>query len=174
MPALADGPNRCGKQASTLLASLRVIMMSGDWIPLSLPDRLRAALPQADLLSLGGATEASIWSILYPIGQVDPAWASIPYGTPLRNQTFHVLKDDFTPCPVHTTGQLFIGGSGLALGYWSDPDQTSARFVNDPHTGERLDNTGDLGCYRPDGTSKSSAARISRSSSVVSNRAGRD
>ena len=153
VPALAELVlAAAGPRAPALLGSLRLVMMSGDWIPVSLPDRIRAAVPDARLDSLGGATEASIWSIHYPIEHVDPAWVSIPYGTPLRNQTFHVLKADFTPCPVHTTGKLFIGGIGLAAGYWNDPDQTRARFVYHPVTSERLYDTGDLGRYRPDGT----------------------
>ena len=57
---------------------------------------------------------------------------SIPYGTPLRNQTFQVLKEDLSPCPIHTTGKLYIGGAGLALGYWNDPAQTAARFITHP------------------------------------------
>src|SRR5207253_239219 len=52
--------------------SLRVVMMSGDWIPVGLPDRVRAIAPDVELHSLGGATEAAIWSIAYPIGDVDP------------------------------------------------------------------------------------------------------
>ena len=73
-------------------------------------------IPACRLYSLGGATEASIWSIFHPIEQVDPQWVSIPYGKPLRNQSFHVLKNDLAPCPIHTTGKLFIGGAGLAAG----------------------------------------------------------
>ncbi len=126
------------------------MMLSGDWIPVALADRIRKQLPACQLFSLGGATEASIWSIFQPIEQVDPQWASIPYGKPLRNQTFHILKNDLAPCPIHTTGKLFIGGAGLAAGYWNDPEQTNARFLRHPHTGERLYDTGDLGRYRPD------------------------
>ena len=127
------------------------MMLSGDWIPVALAGRIRAQIPACRLYSLGGATEASIWSIFHPIEQVDPQWVSIPYGKPLRNQTFHVLKDDLSPCPIHTTGKLFIGGAGLAMGYWNDPEQTAARFVRHPRTGETLYDTGDLGRYRPDG-----------------------
>ena len=46
---------------------LRLALLSGDWIPLALPDRLRRLVPEVEIVSLGGATEASIWSILYPI-----------------------------------------------------------------------------------------------------------
>ncbi len=130
---------------------LRVVMLSGDWIPLTLPDRIKALWPQAEVHSLGGATEASIWSIHYPIGRVDPAWTSIPYGKPLANQTFHVLDVRLNPRPVWVTGDLYIGGIGLALGYWKDADKTAERFITHPRTGERLYKTGDLGRYLPDG-----------------------
>ena len=153
VPAIAELMlSATGNNAATLLTSLRLVMLSGDWIPISLPGRIREQVPACRLYSLGGATEASIWSIIYPIGQVNPQWASIPYGKPLRNQRFHVLKPDFAPCPVHTTGKLFISGAGLAMGYWNNPEQTNARFVHHPQTGEPLYDTGDLGRYQPDGT----------------------
>ncbi|OUZ11195.1 hypothetical protein BHE97_04925 [Aeromicrobium sp. PE09-221] len=133
------------------LASLRVVMLSGDWIPVTLPDRLRALVPGASVHSLGGATEASIWSITYPIGRVDPDWSSIPYGRPLDGQSFHVLADG-RPCHVGETGELFIGGDGVAEGYVGDPEQTADRFGVHPVLGERLYRTGDLGRWRSDAT----------------------
>ncbi|MFD8493744.1 amino acid adenylation domain-containing protein [Amycolatopsis sp. NPDC059657] len=138
--------------AARQLGSLRLAMLSGDWIPVSLPDRLRALVPGARVQSLGGATEASIWSITYPIGEVDPGWPSIPYGRPLRAQSFHILDEDGRPCPVGTTGELFIGGDGVARGYIGDPEQTAARFAVHPVLGQRLYRTGDLGRWRCDGT----------------------
>ncbi|WP_424186646.1 amino acid adenylation domain-containing protein [Actinokineospora sp. G85] len=134
------------------IGSLRVAMLSGDWIPLDLPDRLRACVPGARVVSLGGATEAAVWSICYPIGEVSPDWLSIPYGTPLRNQTFHVLNDRLLPSPTWVTGQLFIGGAGVAECYWNDERRTAESFIVHPTTGERLYRTGDLGRYLPDGT----------------------
>ena len=130
---------------------VRLVLLSGDWIPVNLPERVRAFWPAADLISLGGATEASIWSISYPIREIDPAWTSIPYGFPLANQTFRVLGPDLEPRPVWVPGGLYIGGIGLALGYWRDPERTAASFVTHPRTGERLYRTGDLGRYLPDG-----------------------
>ena len=132
--------------------SLRAALLSGDWISLRLPEQAALVLPQLALHSLGGATEAAIWSITYPITQVQPHWASIPYGAPLRNQQFHVLNAQMQPCPVWVPGQLYIGGVGLALGYWHDDAKTAAQFVIHPVTGERLYKTGDLGRYLPDGT----------------------
>lgn len=131
---------------------LRVVMLSGDWIPVTLPARIEAVAPAARVISLGGATEASIWSIFHVIDHVDPAWQSIPYGRPLANQRFHVLGAHLTPCPTWVTGELYIGGVGLAQGYWRDADKTRERFITHPDTGERLYRTGDLGRYLPDGS----------------------
>ena len=131
--------------------SLRLVLMSGDWIPITLPNQIRAVADGARLISMGGATEASIWSILYPIEQVDPGWKSIPYGRPMLNQSFHVLNELLEPCPVWVPGQLYIGGIGLAKGYWRDEEKTKAKFICHPRSGERLYCTGDLGCYLPSG-----------------------
>jgi amino acid adenylation domain-containing protein len=134
--------------------TLRVVFLSGDWIPVSLPARIRA-LPWVtegvEVISMGGATEASIWSIIHPIGEVDPAARSIPYGRPMVNQTFHVLDSHLQPRPTWVPGNLYIGGIGLAKGYWRDPVKTAASFIVHPETGERLYRTGDLGRYLPDG-----------------------
>jgi amino acid adenylation domain-containing protein len=142
----------CGE---TLPPSLRLVLLSGDWIPVSLPDRIRALAPGARaprIISLGGATEASIWSIFHPVEQVDPAWQSIPYGKPLANQSFAVLNGLLEPCPVWVPGNLYIGGIGVAKGYWGDEERTAASFIVHPQSGERLYRTGDLGRYLPDGT----------------------
>ncbi|MDG4795587.1 non-ribosomal peptide synthetase [Micromonospora sp. WMMD1082] len=137
--------------AARNLASLRLVMLSGDWIPVTLPDRLRELAPGVRIDSLGGATEASIWSITYPVGKVHPDWPSIPYGRPLRAQFFHVLDEAGRPCPVGEVGELFIGGDGVARGYLGDPVQTWERFITHPVLGERLYRTGDLGRWRYDG-----------------------
>ena len=131
--------------------SLRLVMMSGDWIPLGLPDQIRRALPKVNVVSLGGATEASIWSILFPIGKVDPNWKSVPYGKAMLNQSFHVMNQDLAPCPTWVPGQLYIGGAGLARGYLHDELKTRASFIVNPVDGERLYRTGDLGRFLPDG-----------------------
>lgn len=130
---------------------LRWCFMSGDWIPLDLPKRIRALGPNIDVHSGGGATEASIWSITYPIREIDPAWRSIPYGKALANQSFFVLNERLLPCPISVTGELYIGGVGLAHSYWRDEAKTAERFITLPHSGERLYRTGDLGRYLPDG-----------------------
>ena len=137
--------------------SLRVVMLSGDWIPVSLPGRARqrvaADADEPRLLSLGGATEGAVWSIVHEIGEVDESRPSIPYGRALDNQSFLVLGPGLEPCPAWVPGDLYIGGAGIALGYWGEGDRTAASFVPHPggEPGERLYRTGDRGCLRPDG-----------------------
>ncbi|REK71298.1 non-ribosomal peptide synthetase [Paenibacillus paeoniae] len=138
-------------QKERLNNQLRLVLMSGDWIPLALPEAIRALSEDVELISLGGATEASIWSILYPIDHVEPGWSSIPYGRAMRNQGMHVLNDAMEPCPTWVPGQLHISGIGLAKGYYGDEEKTAASFVIHPRTGERLYRTGDIGRWLPDG-----------------------
>ena len=140
--------------AAPQTAALRLVFLSGDWIPLSLPARVRAAFPSARVISLGGATEATIWSNWYPIGKVDPRWASIPYGRPIDNAIYHVLGDSLEPCPVGVTGDLYIGGGCLSDGYAGAPELTAERYLPDPFSGAlgaRLYWTGDRARYWPDG-----------------------
>ncbi|MCF8997970.1 AMP-binding protein, partial [Pseudomonas carnis] len=133
------------------LDSLRLALLSGDWIPLNLPPQLQALLPSLALVALGGATEASIWSNLHPIGAIDPAWRSIPYGLPLANQGFRVLDSQWRDAPTWVPGDLYITGVGLAQGYLGDQALSNARFFAHPLDGQRLYRTGDRGRYLPGG-----------------------
>jgi amino acid adenylation domain-containing protein len=140
---------------------LRLVMLSGDWIPVMLPGRLRARADGVSVVSLGGATEAAIWSIAYELDDADPEamaeWRSVPYGKALAGQTVQVLRGgedgehDLTPCAPWVTGRIYIGGGGLARGYWGNPELTRRRFITDHQTGARLYDTGDLGRKWPDG-----------------------
>jgi amino acid adenylation domain-containing protein len=127
-------------------AALRLVFLSGDWIPVSLPDRVRSAFPKAHVIGLGGATEATVWSNVYPIGDVDPAWKSIPYGRPIENARYHVLDRRLEPCPIGVAGDLYIGGECLSDGYADEPELTARKYVPDPFSGvpgARLYQTGD-------------------------------
>ena len=129
----------------------RLAMLSGDWIPVALPARARRVFGELELYSLGGATEAAIWSIVHRIDRVDPGWTSIPYGRGLPGQDVHVLDHRLEPRPDHVVGELYISGAGLALGYWRQPELTAQRFVTHPRSGVRLYRTGDLGLRGADG-----------------------
>jgi thioesterase domain-containing protein/acyl carrier protein len=120
--------------------------------PGRLPDAIRRAFPSARVVSLGGATEAAIWSNWFPVETVDPRWNSIPYGKPIQNARYHVLDRRLQPTPVGVAGELFIGGSCLAEGYLNRPELTAERFIADPFSkGSRLYRTGDLARYLEDG-----------------------
>ncbi|MGE5269161.1 MAG: amino acid adenylation domain-containing protein [Thiohalocapsa sp.] len=130
--------------------SLRLALLSGDWVPLPLVRQLREIAPAVRLVALGGATEAAIWSNAHEIGDtLDPAWPSIPYGTPLAGQMLHIVNERCEACPDWVTGEIEIAGAGLARGYWHDEALTAARFVM--RGGERRYRTGDLGRFRPYG-----------------------
>ncbi|GKQ37536.1 non-ribosomal peptide synthetase [Streptomyces sp. A012304] len=152
VPALAEMLVEHLEATGRKLPGLRLALLSGDWIPVTLADRIRAVAPECRVVSLGGATEGSIWSIAHEIGDHDPTWPSVPYGRPLRNQGMHVLDGRRAPRPEWVTGEIHISGSGVARGYRGDPARTAAAFWTDPGTGEPYYATGDLGRFRPDGT----------------------
>ncbi|MFM9797324.1 AMP-binding protein, partial [Streptomyces turgidiscabies] len=89
---------------------LRLVFLSGDWVPLTLPDRVRARFPKAHVVALGGATEATIWSNHFDVGEIDPSWTSVPYGKPIQNARYYVLDGDRKPCPIGVEGDLHIAG----------------------------------------------------------------
>jgi amino acid adenylation domain-containing protein len=131
---------------------LRLVMLSGDWIPMTLPDDVRRSFPAARVMSLGGATEAAIWSNWFPVGALDPRWTSVPYGKPIQNAHYHVLDKHMRPVPIGVSGDLYIGGVCLADGYLNRPELTAERFVRDPFRSHgRLYMTGDLARYFDDG-----------------------
>ena len=131
-------------------SSLEKILLSGDWIPLSLPSKIAKAFPNAKIYSLGGATEASIWSIYYPITKVQDNWSSIPYGYPLDNQKFFILDKYLKPVPIGVKGRLFIAGVGIANGYFNDVERSNQSFIA-LQNGTRVYDTGDYGRYMEDG-----------------------
>jgi amino acid adenylation domain-containing protein len=134
--------------------ALRLVLLGGDWIPLSLPDRIRRFAPGATVISLGGATEVSMDSTIYRVDEIRPGWTSIPYGRPMWNQTAWVVDAGLQPQPIGIPGELLLGGAGVGHGYFGKPDLTASKFVPDPFSGTpggRLYRTGDLARFRPDG-----------------------
>lgn len=149
VPALMEVTlEHLGDEGRPVLDSLRLILLSGDWIPPKLARALKSTYPGAQLIGLGGATEASVWSNFHRIAEPLPGWRSIPYGTPLSNQSMHVLDVNMEDCPDWASGELYIGGVGLADEYLNAPDKTAASFVFHPKSGERLYKTGDLARVR--------------------------
>ncbi|MFE0106719.1 amino acid adenylation domain-containing protein [Streptomyces sp. NPDC059009] len=137
------------------LACLRLALLGGDWVPVTLPDRLRAFAPDLRCIVMGGATEASIHSTLYEVRDTDPDAPSIPYGRPMANQRTYILDAALQPVPPGVAGELYLAGTGLARGYLDQPERTDERFHIWSHGGlvsdERVYRTGDLARYGPDG-----------------------
>ncbi|HHO69283.1 MAG TPA: amino acid adenylation domain-containing protein, partial [Gammaproteobacteria bacterium] len=125
-----------GDRRDAVPASLRYAFLGGDWIPLNIPDRLRALAPQAQVISTGGPTETTLWNIWYPVESVDPAWRSIPYGRPIANARYYILNEALQPCPDWVAGEMCCAGTGVAKGYWQDADKTAEKFIDHPGLGE--------------------------------------
>lgn len=151
VPAMMEMLVNAIEPRATSFPDLRLAILGGDWLPVSLPDRLQALAPQTQILSIGGPTETTIWNIGYLIEQVDPNWKSIPYGQPMANSKYYILNEALEDCPVWVPGTMYCAGVQLAKGYWRNPEKTRDRFITHPRTGERLYCTGDLGRYLPDG-----------------------
>lgn len=133
------------------LASLRLSLLSGDWIPMGLYGKWKCFSGKDSLfVSLGGATEAGIWSNYYVVDGIKDDWVSIPYGKALPNQEFCIVNEGKVISEPNISGELWIGGHSLAKGYINDEKKTADKFVYDDKN-KRWYRTGDLGQYFPDG-----------------------
>lgn len=150
VPAIMELMINSSRGIQEKLSSIRTIMLSGDWIPVRLPDEIRKIMKEAAVFSLGGATEAAIWSNIYKIDKFEPEYNSIPYGKPLSNQQFKILDSEQNPVPVWVKGDLYIKGDGLSKGYISDDESNKKTFLTDSD-GKTMYRTGDKGMYHPDG-----------------------
>ena len=141
---LLERLSRKPEMVSLCLRDLRIVMLSGDRISPSLVRQLQSLQPAARVLAMGGATEASIWSVYHWTETLAAQSRFVPYGRALPNQHIVVLDRNLDEVPVEKSGELFIGGVGLARGYRGRPDLTAAAFVADPRgDGTRLYATGD-------------------------------
>jgi thioesterase domain-containing protein len=124
------------------------VLIGGEATPPELAEKLldRAA----SVWNMYGPTETTIWSCIQPLQKSAP----VLIGRPIDNTRTYVLDQRGNPVPAGVTGELYIGGDGLAHGYLGRPDLTSQRFVPDPFHGggsRRLYRTGDLCRQRRDG-----------------------
>jgi amino acid adenylation domain-containing protein len=136
------------------LNSLRTVIVAGESCPAELVARHAETLPQAILYNEYGPTEATVWSTVHrcdsPVGE-----RPVPIGRPVANTQNYVLDPQLQPVPVGVTGELYIGGDGVARGYLNHPDLTAERFIPNPFSmkpGARLYKTGDLARFLADGT----------------------
>ncbi|HJE24357.1 MAG TPA: amino acid adenylation domain-containing protein [Methylorubrum populi] len=125
------------------------MLCGGEALPLELARRLTEG--GGELWNLYGPTETTIWS---SAARIDPAEDVVTVGRPIDNTGFYILDERDEPVPVGVTGELLIGGVGLARGYLGRPDLTGRSFIDSPLpecAGARLYRTGDRARFRPDG-----------------------
>ncbi|RLV04527.1 hypothetical protein CTZ27_11450 [Streptomyces griseocarneus] len=133
--------------------ALRHVFAGGEALSPELARRFLAAVPHAGLYNFYGPSETSIdatWWHCTP----DTIAEGVPIGRPLAGVRAYLLDDTGAPVPVGASGELVVGGVGVARGYRGRPGDTRERFLPDPfaaESGARMYRTGDLARYRPDG-----------------------
>ncbi|MCM3340705.1 amino acid adenylation domain-containing protein [Paenibacillus sp. MER TA 81-3] len=132
--------------------SLRLVFLSGDWIPVKLPTKINNFFPKAEVVCLGGATEATIWSNFHIVDFSKEYFTSIPYGKPIDNTYFYILDDNQEIVPKGVCGELYIGGVGISRGYNGEQIKTKNAFFPNHLIGKgMIYKTGDKGRYLPSG-----------------------
>ena len=151
VPALMDIFTDHLKKKNIQNSTIRKVILSGDWIPMTLPEKIKQTLPSCKLTSMGGATEASVWSNYFDVHELKENWKSVPYGYPLANQRFYIFDEFGRKCPDRVSGRLHIAGRGLAECYYNEKEITERSFYYSSAAGERVYDTGDYGRYIEDG-----------------------
>ncbi|WP_274506055.1 amino acid adenylation domain-containing protein [Streptomyces murinus] len=139
-------------EAVASAAGLTRVVCSGEALPADVRNRFFELLPGVELHNLYGPTEAAVDVTAWRCAPGDGD--TVPIGRPIANMRTHVLDARLAEVPLGVTGELYLEGVGLALGYHGRPELTAERFVR--HTGadgvtRRLYRTGDLARHRPDG-----------------------
>lgn len=128
--------------------SIDKVFLSGDWIKVDLGRKILKTFDDIYFISMGGATEASIWSIYNPVKEIADDAKTILYGKPLANQKFRIVNENDCDCQNEEIGELWIGGIGVAKGYFNEEKLTNNQFVL--YENEVWYKTGDLGMYNED------------------------
>jgi amino acid adenylation domain-containing protein len=133
---------------------LKLWSSSGEVLSGELVGRFRQGFPEATLLNIYGATEVAADVTWHEVGEEDVGVGTVPIGRPISNTQVYVLDGHGNPVPAGVRGEIYVGGEGLALGYWNRRELTEERFVENriaPEESARLYRTGDLGRWRGDG-----------------------
>src|SRR6202795_1577695 len=136
---------------------LKLWSCSGEVLTWELARRFRKGYPKAKLLNIYGSSEVAADVTWHEVGeeeQEQQGTVSVPIGRPISNTQVYVLDRNRNAVPVGVRGEIYVGGDGVALGYWRQPEMTAERFVGNPMAPERsqrLYRTGDLGRWRSTG-----------------------
>ena len=135
-------------RAFAALGSLKQMLLGGEAVPASLIHHLRQVF-SGEIHNMYGPTETTIWSTTY---RVEEPGSTVSIGRPIANTQIYLLDAELQPVPAGEIGELFIGGDGVARGYWNRPDLTAERFLTIPSLSpHRIYRTGDLARFLPDG-----------------------
>jgi amino acid adenylation domain-containing protein len=130
------------------LGSLKQILLGGEAVPASLIHRLRQIF-SGEIYNMYGPTETTIWSTTY---RVDKPGNTVPIGRPIVNTQTYLLDAELKPVHAGEDGELFIGGDGVARGYWKRPELITEKFLEVPLvSSQRIYRTGDLARLSQDG-----------------------
>jgi amino acid adenylation domain-containing protein len=138
----------------TQLTSLWTVIVAGEPCPAELVQHHAETLPHAALFNEYGPTEATVWTSVYRFVPSVPFCGSVSIGRPVANTQIYVLDSQLQPVPIGVTGEVYIGGDGVARGYLNHSDQTAERFVPNAFSakpGARFYRTGDLARFLADG-----------------------
>ncbi len=132
---------------------MRVLVVGSDFWSMAEYQKFRRICgEQTRLINSYGVTEATIDSCYFELqGDDNAADVAVPIGRPFANTQLYVLDPAMQPVPVGVTGDLYIGGAGLSLGYLHRPQLTAEKFIRNPFGPGRLYCTGDLARYQADG-----------------------
>jgi len=136
------------------LRPLRQLLAGGDVLSVPHVGKAFRELTNTRLINGYGPTESTTFACCYTIPPGAAIESTIPIGTPITNTSVHILDANLEAVPVGVSGELFIGGDGLARGYWQREELTAEKFIADPFSaqpGARLYRTGDLARWRQDG-----------------------
>ena len=135
-------------RAFASLGRLKYLLLGGEAVPASLVRKVNRVFV-GQIYNMYGPTETTIWSTTY---RVEEPGNTIPIGRPIVNTQIHLLDSNLNPVSEGEIGELFIGGDGVARGYWKRPDLTSGRFLALPSLSlSPIYRTGDLARFLTDG-----------------------
>ncbi len=146
--------NVMAARRSEAFRNMRHLLVGGDAVDPRWARHVLRTAPLERIINGYGPTECTTFSVTHDIREVPEGAKLVPIGRPLSNSQAYVLDWNLQPAPVGVPGELYLGGDGLAKGYWKRPELTRERFVASPFdpTGEaRLYKTGDLARYHEDG-----------------------
>ncbi|MCM3906014.1 MAG: amino acid adenylation domain-containing protein [Pyrinomonadaceae bacterium] len=133
----------------------RALVVGGENLTWEMIRRWRDGAPETRIYNEYGPTETVVGSSIYEVGEEEaPRSGSVPIGRPIANTQLYILSKELEPVAAGVSGELYIGGAGLARGYLGRPELTAERFVPHPFSvsgGERMYRTGDLARYGADG-----------------------